>query len=97
MTKKFYFTPSDVRDHHWDLRKNHMTIQDALDVLHKQVQDVLIKNSTKRSSQTESGVPVTKSNSFRASTVTDSVKKVPTVAAKKPVKKPSTEKPPWRY
>lgn len=97
MTKKFYFTTSHVRDHHWDLRENHITIQEALDVLHKQVQDVLIKNSTKRSSQAESGVSVSKSNSFRASTVTDSVKKVPTVPAKKIMKKPSTEKPPWRY
>lgn len=98
LTKKFYFTPSIVRDHHWDLHENHIGIREALTILHNQIEDVLIKNTAKKNTTpAESNVSVTKSNSFRASTVTDSAKKVPAVTTKKIVKKLSTEKPPWRY
>lgn len=98
LTKKFFFTHSNVRGHHWDLHENHKNIQEILTNLHTQIEHVLIKNVTSPH-KAESTVLVKKTVPPRTSstTATDSVQNVRSGSTKRNVKKAPTEKPPWRY
>lgn len=97
LTKKFYFTSSNLRDHYFDLHVNQIGLHETLTDLRGKVEVVLTKTS--ETSSRKGDVSIKKSNSFRAksATVTDSPKKVETAAVKKKVQKTSTEKPPWRW
>lgn len=97
LTKKFYFTSSNVRDHHFDLHVNQAGLTETLTDLRGKVELVLTKSSD--STNRKGDASIKKNSSFRTKsvTVTDSPKKVEVAVVKKKVQKTSTEKPPWRW
>lgn len=100
LTKKFYLTASNVRDHHWDLRKNQNGIQTVLNAMHQKIGKVLLEKNTSVATRKERCNVIRKSVSFRGAqmTVADSARTTQPLGATKPKanKTPIDKRPPWK-
>lgn len=106
LTKKFYFTESQVRDRNLDISENQSRMQETLQDLNRKVSNVVDSRGapSPNASNTKKtrSAPVKRASSFQANgmTTTDSPRKPTTSTKANAVLKKQTslaDRPPWKY